>query len=113
MAPQSSTTICPFLNHPATCDNSLQDYEGAKYDVTCCLFLEPSNRSIMSLFSRLYPEKSVEDVLQSSTGILAAQSVQQAVSEAFPTLWSNYSVELKGNNTNAFPSSVISSFSLM
>lgn len=51
----------------------------------------------MSLFSRLYPEKSVQDVLQSSTGILAAQSVQQAVSEAFPALWSNYSVELKGN----------------
>ena len=75
----------------------MQDYDGAKYDVSCCLFLEPDNRSIMSLFSRLYPEKSVEDILKSSSGILAAQSVQQAISEVFPLLWSNYSLELKGN----------------
>ena len=51
----------------------------------------------MSLFTRLYPDKCVEDVLRSSSGILAAQSVQQAISEVFPLLWSNYSmVELKG-----------------
>lgn len=66
--------------------------------MTCCLFLEPSNRSIMSLFSRLYPDKSVENVLQSSTGLLVAQSVQQAISEIFPVLWSNYSMDLKGKS---------------
>lgn len=51
----------------------------------------------MSLFSRLYPEKSVENVLQSSIGVLAAQSVQKAISEVFPVLWNNHSVQLKGN----------------
>jgi hypothetical protein len=51
----------------------------------------------MSLFTRLYPDKGVEDVLRSSAGILAAQSVQEAISEVFPFLWSNYSMaELRG-----------------
>lgn len=47
----------------------------------------------MSLFSRLYPDKSVEDILQSPTGIFVAQSVQQAISEVFPVLWSNCSMK--------------------
>ena len=53
----------------------------------------------MSLFSRLYPERSVHDVLRSSAGMLAAQSVQQAISEIFPVFWSSHSmVEPKGKS---------------
>lgn len=64
-----------------------QDYEGAKYDVASCLFLEPNSRSVMSLFARLFPEKSMENVLQSPTGVLAAQLVERSIKEAFPTPW--------------------------
>ncbi|XP_046845454.1 tetratricopeptide repeat protein 16-like [Xenia sp. Carnegie-2017] len=75
----------------------LEDYEGAKYDVTCCLSLEPSNRSVMSLFSRLFPQKSVQDVLESANGIEAAEMVRKAISSSFPSLIPNYLLQFKGS----------------
>lgn len=58
--------------------------------------MEPSNRSVMSLFSRLFPQKSVQDVLESANGIEAAEMVRKAISSSFPSSIPNYLLQFKG-----------------
>ena len=60
------------------------------------LFLEPTSRSVLSLVARLFPSQTVEDVLQTPTGVLAAQLVETSINKAFPPPPWLHSSERKG-----------------
>ena len=45
--------------------NMFQNVEGAQHDAIIALFLDPSNRDVVSLMARLYPGKSIREIMSS------------------------------------------------
>ena len=48
------------------------------------LYLDPTNKEIISIFSRLFPGKTTTDVMQSRVGMAAAQAVEASIRDAQP-----------------------------
>ena len=59
----------------------LQDLEGARYDVLTSMYLDPDNREVISIFSRLFPGRATTDVMKSHVGVAAARQAETVVRE--------------------------------
>lgn len=59
----------------------IEDMDGARQDVLMSLHLDPQNKEIVSLFSRLFPGRAITDVTKSHLGIAAARHVEAAIRE--------------------------------
>jgi len=58
-----------------------QDLDGARHDVLVSLYLDPENKEIVSIFSRLFPGRSITDVMKSHMGIAAARQAEASIRE--------------------------------
>ena len=64
--------------------SSFQSSNGARSDILFALLLDPHNEELMSLLSRLFPGKSVKDVLESRAAQSARLALQNATVTAAP-----------------------------
>ena len=62
-----------------------QDHEGARSDVLISLYLDPNNNEVISIFSRLFPGRTINDVMNSHLGTAAAREVEATLRETFGT----------------------------
>lgn len=53
--------------------------DGARYDVLVSLYLDPENKEVVSIFSRLFPGRSITDVMKSHMGITAARQAEASI----------------------------------
>lgn len=58
-----------------------QDSDGARQDVLVSLYLDPANKEIVSIFSRLFPGRAITDVMKSHMGIAAARQAEASIRE--------------------------------
>lgn len=58
-----------------------QDLDGARHDVLVSLYLDPENKEIVSIFSRLFPGRAITDVMKSHLGIAAARQAEASIRE--------------------------------
>jgi hypothetical protein len=61
----------------------LQDSDGAREDVLRCLYLDPNNKEVVSIFSRLFPGKAISDVTKGTLGLAAARAVEAQIRTTF------------------------------
>lgn len=59
----------------------IEDLDGARYDVLISLSLDPENKEVVSIFSRLFPGRSITDVMKSHMGITAARQAEASIRE--------------------------------
>lgn len=59
----------------------LQDMDGARHDVLVSLYLDPENKEIVSIFSRLFPGRAITDVMKSHMGMAAARQAEASIRE--------------------------------
>ena len=55
--------------------------DGARQDVLMSLYLDPQNKEIVSIFSRLFPGRAITDVMKSHVGMAAARQAEAAIRE--------------------------------
>ena len=55
--------------------------DGARQDVLMSLYLDPENKEIVSIFSRLFPGRAITDVMKSHVGMAAARQAEAAIRE--------------------------------
>lgn len=70
--------ICLFSNFVCY---FFQDLEGARHDVLVSLYLDPENKEIVSIFSRLFPGRAITDVMKSHMGMAAARQAEASIRE--------------------------------
>lgn len=58
-----------------------QDSDGSRQDVLVSLYLDPENKEIVSIFSRLFPGRAITDVMKSHMGIAAARQAEASIRE--------------------------------
>ncbi|KAJ7378083.1 Tetratricopeptide repeat protein 16 [Desmophyllum pertusum] len=59
----------------------LEDLDGARHDVLVSLYLDPENKEIVSIFSRLFPGRAITDVMKSHMGMAAARQAEASIRE--------------------------------
>ena len=62
---------------------SYQDSDGAREDVLKCLYLDHNNKEVLSIFSRLFPGRTVGDVTKSTIAMAAARAVEAHIRDTF------------------------------
>ncbi|XP_071802122.1 uncharacterized protein [Asterias amurensis] len=62
----------------------LENQAGARHDLLVTLHLEPNNEEILTLMPRLFPGKSITDIMRSKSGRAAKAEVENAVVTASP-----------------------------
>ncbi|XP_013419989.1 tetratricopeptide repeat protein 16 [Lingula anatina] len=62
----------------------LENHNGARHDIVMALHLDPSNEEILSLIPRLFPGKSITDIMQSKTAEVTKMALQNLSSTASP-----------------------------
>ena len=62
----------------------LQSTAAARQDLLLAILMNPSHPEIMSLLTRLFPGKSLKDVLASPAAAKAKQAMQNLVATASP-----------------------------
>ena len=55
--------------------------DGARHDVLVSLYLDPENKEIVSIFSRLFPGRAITDVMKSHMGMAAARQAEASIRE--------------------------------
>ncbi|CAH3178018.1 unnamed protein product, partial [Porites evermanni] len=59
----------------------IEDMDGARHDVLVSLYLDPENKEIVSIFSRLFPGRAITDVMKSHMGMAAARQAEASIRE--------------------------------
>lgn len=59
----------------------IEDMDGARHDVLVALYLDPENKEIVSIFSRLFPGRAITDVMKSHMGMSAARQAEASIRE--------------------------------
>lgn len=59
----------------------IEDMDGARLDVLMSLYLDPQNKDVVSIFSRLFPGRVITDVMKSHLGTVAAHHAEAAIRE--------------------------------
>ena len=60
----------------------VQNRENAKIDVLSALYINNKNKEVMSLFTRLFPSKTVAEALSSQLGELVGMALTTIIEEA-------------------------------
>lgn len=60
----------------------MQNRENAKIDVLSALYINNSNKEVMSLFTRLFPSKTIAGVLGSQLGNMVGIALTAIIEEA-------------------------------
>lgn len=59
----------------------IEDMDGARQDVLMSLYLDPENKEVVSIFSRLFPGRAITDVMKSHAGMAAARQAEAAIQD--------------------------------
>jgi hypothetical protein len=62
----------------------IQNLSAARQDIIIALLLDPTNPELMPILTRLFPGKSVKDILQSKASALAHKALENLVITASP-----------------------------
>ncbi|XP_022085210.1 uncharacterized protein LOC110976332 [Acanthaster planci] len=84
VAIQHNPRVGSFYIYRAKVRYMLENHPGARHDLLVTLHLEPNNEEILSLLPRLFPGKTIAEIMRSKAGRQAKAEVENAVVTASP-----------------------------
>ncbi|KAK3704669.1 hypothetical protein QZH41_006745 [Actinostola sp. cb2023] len=80
--------------------SDLSDSDGAREDILKCLYLNPNNKEVLSIFSRLFPGRTVNEIINGKLGRSAGRAVEAHIRDTLgPQIPASHARKKKVSNS--------------